>query len=69
MDVHEEVDIAALERLSHHFLHADDLRRRLLSRIRPLTVQVETSETAAIVSDNDAVWVEHWHDLKDECVS
>ena len=69
MDVYKKVDIAALQRLSHHFLHAYDLWRRLLNRIRPLAVEIEASQTAAIVPYNDAVWVEHRHDFKDECIT
>ena len=41
MDVHEKVDVAALQRLSHHFFHTDDLGGRLLEWILPLSIQIE----------------------------
>ena len=40
MDVDKKMNVATLERLSHHLLHADDLGGRLLNRVHPLPIQI-----------------------------
>lgn len=40
VNVDEQVDVAALERLTHHLLHTDYLGRRLLNRVHPLPIQI-----------------------------
>lgn len=44
-------------------------RVKCLRRVLPAAVQVAAGERAAIVAIDDAVRVQHWHNLKDELVA
>ena len=45
-----------------------DFREDLESRIYPLPIEVLAAERAAIVPDNDAIWIQHRDYLEDELV-
>eukprot|EP00356_Strombidium_inclinatum_P013872 CAMPEP_0170497566 /NCGR_PEP_ID=MMETSP0208-20121228/25058_1 /TAXON_ID=197538 /ORGANISM="Strombidium inclinatum, Strain S3" /LENGTH=90 /DNA_ID=CAMNT_0010774421 /DNA_START=2323 /DNA_END=2595 /DNA_ORIENTATION=+ len=69
MDVHEQFNLAALQRLSNHVLHAEDLRRVPETGAHPLSIQVVATEAASVVANNDAVRVQHRNNFEDELVS
>lgn len=69
VDVHEEMNVSALQRLLYHFFHAHDLRRRLLHWVHPLTIEVEAGEAASVVAHDDAIRVEHRNNFENEGVS
>ena len=46
-----------------------DFREDLESGIYPLSIEILAAERAAIVPDNDAIWIQHRDYLEDELVS
>lgn len=50
-------DVAAVLGLAHHNLGRVVLRAQLLARRQPLSVQVQTTQTAPVVADNHSVRV------------
>ena len=69
MDIYEEMNVSTLKCLTHHFFHTHYFRGRLLHRVQPLAVEVQSCQTTSVVTDNYAVRVEHWYNFEDERVS
>ena len=40
-----------------------------LSRVLVHTVEVHPCQRSAIVANNDTIWIQHWHEFKDEMVA
>ena len=40
-----------------------------LHRVLVHTVEVYTCQRSAIVANNNAVWIHHWHEFKDKVVA
>ena len=68
VDVDVQVDVSALQCLPHHLLHGRYLWSCFDTWVDVLTVQVKPCQTAAVVADNDPIWVEHGYDLENKDV-
>ena len=64
MEVAVKVDLATLERLPYHLFDSITFREKLRARIDILTIQIMPWQTASIITNNDAVGVEHRHYLE-----
>lgn len=64
VNVNKKVDLSALQCLSYHLLHSENLWRLNLVRLHPLAVQIEASERATVVSGYHAIRVEHRHNFE-----
>lgn len=69
VDVAVEEDVTTLQRLPHHHLGGAVLWELLHAGRDPLSVEVHAAQGSSVVSDDDAVGVEHRDDLEDEVVS
>lgn len=69
VNVDEQEDLPALERLLDHFLHREDFCRILIGGVLPLPIQVEPHQIAAIVPDDDTIGVQHGNHLEDESIT
>ena len=69
MEVAEEKDITALQSTLHHQLRMVIDRVEFAGRADPLPVQVLAHERAAIVTNDDAIRVQHWYDFENKGVS
>lgn len=64
VDIDEEVNLAALESLLDHVLHAVDLRRDAHVWVQPLPVEVISTKAASIIADDHTIRVEHRDNLE-----
>ena len=65
MEVAVHLDLAALERLPDHLLDGVGLREQFGGWVLVLAVQIVAGQAAAIVTNDDAIGVQHGYDLKD----
>lgn len=64
-----EEDVSRIERLPNLRLRCVGLRAESLARLYPLSVQIEARETAPVITDHHAVWIEHRNHLDDVVVA
>lgn len=50
-------NVATVLSLAHHYFSRVVFRTQLLAGRDPLSIQVETTQTASVVSNHDSVWV------------
>lgn len=67
--VAEEKYVSALKRFFHHEFSMVQNRKLFTTGTNPLSVQVLTYQATPIIADNNTIWVQHWDDLKNECVA
>ena len=68
MKIAKEQYVTALKCLSHHHFHCEIFWVQFGPRRDPLSIEVLPRERAAIISDNDSIRVEHWHNFENEVV-
>mmetsp|Transcript_73066 Transcript_73066/g.161638 ORF Transcript_73066/g.161638 Transcript_73066/m.161638 type:complete len:296 (-) Transcript_73066:884-1771(-) len=69
MDVDIEYHLAVVQQVSEHALRKEDRRVQLPTGVAPQAVQVLPGQGATVVSNDDAVRVQHGYDLEDEVVA
>ena len=69
MEIAIKFNFTAFQRLSYHLFDSKWLREKLSRRILVLTIQIMSRETAAIVANYNAVWIEHWNHFENESFS
>ena len=50
----------------HHALTVPDRWMKCLVGYLPSAIKIATGQTAPVVTVDNTVWVEHWHDLEDK---
>ena len=69
MEIAVENDLSLLHELLHHLSRVPDARKRFLENCLVVSIQVTARERAAVVADDNAVRIQHRHDLEYEVVS
>ena len=69
MKVAEEENISTLKSALHHELRMVIDGVELARGTDPLPVEVLAHESTAVVSNNDSVWIQHWHNFVHKSVS
>jgi hypothetical protein len=69
VDIAIEEDVTTLKCLSHHHLGGAILWELLHTWRDPLSVEVHAAQGRSVVSDDDAIRIEHRNDLEHEVVS
>jgi hypothetical protein len=64
-----QVHFPTLESFSEHLFHCEDLGELLLVWRDILSIKVLAAETASVISNNDTIWIEHWHNFEDVSIS
>jgi len=62
-------DVPAFLGLAHHHLGGVEFGAEFAARRHPLPVQVEATQTASVVADDHAIWIQHWDDFEHEIVA
>ena len=69
MNIAVEQDVTGLEGLAHHHFGRAVLRALLHTGSYPLSIQVKTRQRGPVITNNDAVRVQHGNDFEYEVVS
>ena len=64
MVVTVEQDVAGVLGLAHHHFCGEVFWTLLLTWRYPLSIQIKSAETTAVVAHDDPVWVQHWNNLE-----
>jgi len=64
MEITIESELTGLYRLADHLFDSHDLRVVPHVGSDPLAIQVTPRETASVIPNDHAIWVEHWHDFE-----
>ena len=65
MEITIESKLSGLYRLADHLFDSHDLRVMPHVGSYPLAIQVTPRETASVIPNDHAIWVEHRHDFED----
>ena len=65
MEITIKSELSGFNRLTDHLFDSHDLRVVPHVGSDPLAIQVTSRETASVIPNDHAIWVEHRHDFED----
>jgi hypothetical protein len=65
MEITIESELSGFNRLADHLFDSHDLRVMSHVRSDPLAIQVTSRETASVIPNHHAIWVEHRYNFED----
>ena len=69
MNITVEEDVSALKSLSHHHLCWAVLWALFHAWSNPLPIEIQSTQWASIVTNDNTIWIKHWNDFKDKVIS
>ena len=69
VDVTEEGNSSGVKSFDNHGPSGVDLGVVLIRRVLPLSVKIVSSNRAAVVANDDSIWIEHWDNFENKLVS
>ena len=63
MEIAEKEDLSGLLSLLHHQFGVVVYRVQFRARPNPLPVQILADQGAAVVANDDSVWIKHWYNF------
>lgn len=66
MKITENSDFSLLTKIGDHLLRVVDCGMQDFGRLFPSSIQITPSQWASIITVDDAIWVQHWHNFENE---